>query len=86
MLVAIDDDDVVEKTETIEIRLERTDNLSNRIRLNVSSGEIEVEDDNDRTCRVIYTGLLCIYTYQCIFKHAFARAHFYIQSCIHKDR
>ena len=63
-VVVIDDDNVVEKTESILIRLERTDDLSNRIRLGVSSGEIEVEDDNDGMC----TAWFIMYTYQCIYK------------------
>ena len=46
-VVAIEDDNVVEMTEKIVIHLERTDDLSNRITIGVSSGVIEVEDDND---------------------------------------
>ena len=48
-VVAIEDDDVVEKTERVVIRLERTVDLNNRIRIGVSSGVIEVEDDHDGT-------------------------------------
>ena len=47
-VVAIEDDDVVEKTERVVIRLERTNDLSNRISIGTSSGVIEVEDDG--TC------------------------------------
>ena len=50
VVVSIEEDDVVEKTERVVIRLERTDGLSNRIRIGISSGVIEVEDDNDGTC------------------------------------
>ena len=44
-VVEIEDDDVVERTERVVIHLERTDDLSSRIRIGVSSGVIEVEDD-----------------------------------------
>ena len=61
--VAIEDDDVVEKTERVVIRLERTDDLSNTIRFGVSFGVIEVEDDNDGMCYNII-----MYTYQYLSK------------------
>ena len=44
-VVTIEDDDVVERTERVVIRLERTDDLNNRIAIGVSSGVIQVEDD-----------------------------------------
>ena len=52
-VVAIEDDHVVEKTERIVIRLERTVDLSSRIRIGVSSGVIEVEDDSDGMCYIM---------------------------------
>ena len=44
-VVTIEDDDVVEKTERVVIRLERTADLNSRIKIGVSSGVLEVEDD-----------------------------------------
>ena len=63
--VSIEDDDVVERTERVVIRLERTDDLNNRIRFGVSSGVIEVEDDNDGMCYNMYRFIM--YAYQCDF-------------------
>ena len=53
-VVSIEDDDVVEKIERIVIRLERTVDLNSRIRFGISSGVIEVEDDNDGMCCNVY--------------------------------
>ena len=52
--MTIEDDDVVEKVERIVIRLERTADLNSRIRFGISSGVIEVEDDNDGMCCNVY--------------------------------
>ena len=57
-VVAIEDDDVVEKTERVVIRLERTVDLINRIRIGLSSGVIYIEDDNDGMCCII----ICTHT------------------------
>ena len=46
MSMPIEDDDVVEETETVTIRLERTVDLDNRITIGVSSGVIEIMDND----------------------------------------
>ena len=45
--ISIPNDEIVEESEMIAIRLERTVGLSNRISLVTSSGVIEVTDDNE---------------------------------------
>ena len=57
-----EDDDVVEETELVAIRLERTFDLSNRITIGVSSsGVVEITDDNDSMCFVVIYTCINIY-------------------------
>ena len=53
VIVPFVDNDVVEETELIHIRLVETANVNNRITVDVSSAVIEVADDNDsKLCNI----------------------------------